>query len=413
MATGHKSHQQQPRPVDPSDLGSTQEAGFVGPDHWTYAQLKDWILLCPDIPHTDVRVYGILRSLATRWLNDQRVTKDRLRWMCPGTNGKPMSERTFDEVLRRLGQRELVMIVKGSINVRSARHARTGRFERVEEMLIRVNELPPEGLDYAGWHNVRDVFDAYPGPGWDREQPTEENRRSHRARKTADGADQAKPADRQRKTAPTPARSEQGKLDVSAGHTGDTPAQNFAEPPQFFAERNAATSENPPPQTSVPDVSYSIDRASESPSASEPAAPAPTDTARELVRALHYGRHLPPSAADVDQVAGLVDAAIEQGLTPAEVRAYCQAAIRRCHSSVVPYLVGALDTDRLPVPRQPVTATGTPAVPPVCGQCNARAGDPVTARVVWLDNDWTRSERCPRCHPWADAGVLRSVAGGS
>jgi len=48
-------------------------------------------------------------------------------------------------VLRRLGQRELVVIVKGSVNVRSARHARTGRFERVEEMLIRSQRAAPRG----------------------------------------------------------------------------------------------------------------------------------------------------------------------------------------------------------------------------------------------------------------------------
>jgi DNA-binding transcriptional MocR family regulator len=41
------------------------------------------------------------------------------------------------------------------------------------------------------------------------------------------------------------------------------------------------------------------------------------------------------------------------------------------------------------------------AIPPVCGQCDARDSDPVSARVVWLDDDCTRSTPCPRCHPHA------------
>lgn len=48
--------------------------------------------------------------------------------------------------------------------------------------------------------------------------------------------------------------------------------------------------------------------------------------------------------------------------------------------------------------RAPQRARAT-TVPPVCGQCDARESDPVSARVVWLDADRTRSRRCPRCHP--------------
>ena len=35
----------------------------------------------------------------------------------------------------------------------------------------------------------------------------------------------------------------------------------------------------------------------------------------------------------------------------------------------------------------------------VCGECDARDSDPVSARVIWLDEDRTRSSLCPRCHP--------------
>jgi hypothetical protein len=42
------------------------------------------------------------------------------------------------------------------------------------------------------------------------------------------------------------------------------------------------------------------------------------------------------------------------------------------------------------------------AIPPVCGQCDARATDPISARIEWLDTERTRSQRCPRCHPHPD-----------
>nr|WP_225953775.1 helix-turn-helix domain-containing protein [Kibdelosporangium phytohabitans] len=38
-------------------------------------------------------------------------------------------------------------------------------------------------------------------------------------------------------------------------------------------------------------------------------------------------------------------------------------------------------------------------VPVPCGQCDARPRDPISARVVWLDAERSRSRMCPRCHP--------------
>ncbi|WP_188316305.1 helix-turn-helix domain-containing protein [Solihabitans fulvus] len=48
----------------------------------------------------------------------------------------------------------------------------------------------------------------------------------------------------------------------------------------------------------------------------------------------------------------------------------------------------------------------TAGMPPVCGRCDARESDPITARVIWLDADHTRSQRCPRCHPHATTGTV-------
>ncbi|MFI9451797.1 helix-turn-helix domain-containing protein [Amycolatopsis sp. NPDC052450] len=49
---------------------------------------------------------------------------------------------------------------------------------------------------------------------------------------------------------------------------------------------------------------------------------------------------------------------------------------------------------------RPAPEARSPLLPP-CGQCDARPDDPVSARVVWLDADRTRSTLCPRCHPSA------------
>lgn len=47
----------------------------------------------------------------------------------------------------------------------------------------------------------------------------------------------------------------------------------------------------------------------------------------------------------------------------------------------------------------PSAPAGRSAVPLPCGRCDARASDPVSARVIWLDKDRTRSTLCPHCHP--------------
>lgn len=44
-------------------------------------------------------------------------------------------------------------------------------------------------------------------------------------------------------------------------------------------------------------------------------------------------------------------------------------------------------------------------LPPPCGQCDARPDDPVSARLVWLDADRSRSALCLRCHPAANGSA--------
>jgi hypothetical protein len=42
-------------------------------------------------------------------------------------------------------------------------------------------------------------------------------------------------------------------------------------------------------------------------------------------------------------------------------------------------------------------------LPAPCGQCDARPGDPISARIVWLDAERRHSQPCTRCHPRAVA----------
>lgn len=215
--------------MDLGDLAPTQEMGLAGPDYWTYAKLKDWILLCPEIPHVEVRVYGILRSLVTRWLNDRKVTKDHLRFICPGVNGKPMGERTFDGVLKSLAARKLISVsTSGAV---ASRSAATGKFEKSEQVLLRVHELPDEGLEFDGFHTVSEAFAAYPGPGWDTGQK-QQNSRSRLTQISATGGRRpqisAHGRNRPQKSASASARSDQAELPVFAGHTEDASAQKTA-----------------------------------------------------------------------------------------------------------------------------------------------------------------------------------------
>lgn len=45
------------------------------------------------------------------------------------------------------------------------------------------------------------------------------------------------------------------------------------------------------------------------------------------------------------------------------------------------------------------------SLPAECGQCDARPGDPISARLVWLDDNRTASTPCPRCAPQRSGGA--------
>ncbi|TDX84949.1 hypothetical protein [Amycolatopsis arida] len=235
-----------------SAVDDYQQFGIEGPDYWTFAQVKDWILLCPDIPHTAVRVYGVFRSLATRFLNDRRLSKDQIRYLVPGVNDKPMSKTAFDDALRVLVELKLIEVLRTTSVTRTERNTATGKFERVEHLLFRVNELPHEGRDYQGPHTIKDKLDTYPGPGWDTE-PKRQNTRSNRARKSGHGSTSASPTKhRDRKSGTGLARPDQAKRDVPAGRTGRTSNRKSGNPGRNSGRVDALTSANPAPHTYLP-----------------------------------------------------------------------------------------------------------------------------------------------------------------
>ncbi|ROP40725.1 helix-turn-helix domain-containing protein [Saccharothrix texasensis] len=53
----------------------------------------------------------------------------------------------------------------------------------------------------------------------------------------------------------------------------------------------------------------------------------------------------------------------------------------------------------------PSAPGGRSAVPAECGECDARPGDPISARLIWQDEDRTVSVPCPRCAPQRSGGA--------
>jgi hypothetical protein len=245
---------------DPSHLPDTHGLPVVGPDYWRFAQVKDWMLLCEDIPHVDIRVYGVFRSLAANAPRGRRLSKDEIRWLVPGVNGKPMSMRTLEESLRRLAASGLVVAEHGNVNTRSARNSQ-GRWERVETLLWRVNELPAEGEDYQGWHTVQEGLDAYPGPGWDERDtrrpaplPEDPDDRGPGAAPPAPRTPEPGRGDRARKTADGPARSEQPKRRVAAGRTARAATRKSALAARKTADRARKSSDDTRADQREPDA---------------------------------------------------------------------------------------------------------------------------------------------------------------
>jgi hypothetical protein len=112
-------------------------------------------------------------------------------------------------------------------------------------------------------------------------------------------------------------------------------------------------------------------------------------------------RRCGPSPKQRGQITDAVAAALARGVAAPVVAEYARR--KAVEADTVKYLVKAFAEEHLPTGVVPVVPVS--ALSPVCGQCDARDGDPVSARVVWLDAERTQSTRCPRCHPRATGGA--------
>jgi hypothetical protein len=100
-----------------------------------------------------------------------------------------------------------------------------------------------------------------------------------------------------------------------------------------------------------------------------------------------------PSPKQIAQITGAVVEALARGVTAPVVAEYARQKAQEAQT--VKYLIRAFSEQYLP-------ATTVPTSPdrlPVCGQCDARPGDPIGLRQS--TDAHGRAVKCPRCHPHA------------
>lgn len=121
------------------------------------------------------------------------------------------------------------------------------------------------------------------------------------------------------------------------------------------------------------------------------------DQAACIVSALDL-RQCGPSPKQVSQITNAVAAALTRGIPLVAVSDHAHRKVGE--AKTVKYLLAAFSADHLPTATAAVRSDDA-GLPPVCGQCDARPGDPVSGRVVWLDTRPPESRPCPQCHPRA------------
>lgn len=154
---------------DPMD-DAAEEIEFDGDitDYWTHTQVRDWVLLLPDMTRTALHLYLVLRSMVYETARRKggglrRMSLDQLCYLLPGVNKKPCSPTMIKDALKLLGELDLVVNPDGGRLVTSTgRGGIQNSFRK-----YKVNDLPPDA--FVGWRNVWDKLDAYT-PDW-RENP--------------------------------------------------------------------------------------------------------------------------------------------------------------------------------------------------------------------------------------------------
>jgi hypothetical protein len=137
----------------------------------------------------------------------------------------------------------------------------------------------------------------------------------------------------------------------------------------------------------------------------------PSDEALGVVSDLDWPRRHPLRGSEAVELAALLDAAVASGRSWDVMTAHVSSALVKAHSNPFVYLRNALQPEQLPVvrpPRQlPLISSSAPpfeAGDP-CGNCDARKGDPLSARVKLIPgtrelliNSEGKTVLC-ECHP--------------
>ncbi|MFI7020176.1 hypothetical protein [Streptomyces sp. NPDC050164] len=141
---------------------AAEEIEFDGDitDYWTHTQVRDWVLLLPEMTRTALHLYLILRSMVYESARRKggglrRMSLDQLCFLLPGVNKKPCSPTMIKDALKLLGEHDLVVNPDGGRLVTSTGKGGIQNSFRK----YKVNDLPPDA--YVGWRNVWDKLDAY------------------------------------------------------------------------------------------------------------------------------------------------------------------------------------------------------------------------------------------------------------
>ena len=152
------------------DDGGDEEFELIGTlnDYWTHTQVRDWVLLLPDMTRTALHLYMVLRAMIRENVRRKggglrRMSVDQLCFLLPGVNKKPCSPTMVKDALKLLAELNLVVNPEDGHLVKSTGKGGIQNAFRTYQ----VNDLPPDA--YVGWRNVWDKLDAYT-PDW-RENP--------------------------------------------------------------------------------------------------------------------------------------------------------------------------------------------------------------------------------------------------
>ncbi|MEU7435650.1 hypothetical protein AB0B07_33155 [Streptomyces sioyaensis] len=162
--------------MTPHDQTDHENLVFTGDiaDYWSCTQVHDYLLVMPELPHTALRLYELLRSMIAESQKHQpdtglrQVSIDQLCWLLPGVNGKPTSASLMYELLGTLEHLDLVTPT-GMQEIEGVNQLK-GKEKAVRGILrgFQVKDLPPTA--YTGWRNALDKLDAYE-PEWRENAP--------------------------------------------------------------------------------------------------------------------------------------------------------------------------------------------------------------------------------------------------